>query len=220
MAMTLKNFADTARESLKRTQERMVKQANKHRGEPDFGIGDKVFIVKKSWSSTDRPSDKLDFPLTRLSYKIKAMREYSYELGLPENWRMSRLFYADRLRKDSNKPLPGQEYERLNPDIVDGEEEWEVENILSSRIYYGKLHYMVQWRGWDTDSEYCNAHNFINAPFKIREFHEQNPDCEGPPARLKNWERAFANDEILTSLKDDNKLANPLKGLIIPHSRK
>ncbi|RKF77839.1 hypothetical protein GcC1_060042 [Golovinomyces cichoracearum] len=172
MAITLKNYTDTARESLKRTQDRMVRQANKHRREPDFGTSDKAFIIKKAWSFTDRPSDKLDFPFTRLSFKIKAMRLYSYELELLENWKMSRLFHADRLRKDSNNPLPGQEYERPNPEIIDDDEEWEVENILSSRIHYGKLQYMVQWRGWDPNPEYYNADNFINAPLKIREFHE------------------------------------------------
>ena len=46
------------------SQERMRSHVNRHRREPDFDVGDRVFIVKKSWS-TDRPSDKLDFPLTR-----------------------------------------------------------------------------------------------------------------------------------------------------------
>ncbi|POS81953.1 hypothetical protein EPUL_006814, partial [Erysiphe pulchra] len=113
-----------------------------------------------------------------------------------------------------------QEYERPNPEIVNDEEEWEVENILSSRIHYGKLQYMVQWRSWDPDPEYYNADNFINAPFKIRDFHEQNPNCEGPPARLKNWEKAFAKAEFLKPNKDDNKPAHPLKGLVTSHPRK
>ncbi|RKF82373.1 hypothetical protein GcM1_172009 [Golovinomyces cichoracearum] len=192
MAVTLKNYTDTARESLKRTQDRMVKQANKHRREPDIGIGDKFFIIKRAWSSTDRPSDKLDFPLTRLSNKIKAMRGYSYEHESPENWKM----------KDSNNPLPDQEYGAPNPEIIDDEEEREVENILSSR------------------PEYYNADNFINAPLKIREFHEQNPNCEGPPVRLKIWEKVFTNDKFAKPHGDDNKPEKLFKGLIVPRRMK
>ena len=95
----------------------------------------------------DRPSSNLDFPLTRLSYKIKNMKGYSYEIEVPNNWKMSNIFRADRLRKDQNNPLPGQELERPKGELIDNHEEWEVENILSSRLHYGKLHYLVQWRG-------------------------------------------------------------------------
>ncbi|RKF75295.1 hypothetical protein GcC1_079029, partial [Golovinomyces cichoracearum] len=127
-------------------------------------------------------------------------RGYSYELELPENWKISRLFHADRLRKDSNNPLAGQEYERPNPEIIDDEEEWE-------------------WRGWDPDPEYYNADNFINAPLKIRGFHEQNPNCEGPPVRLKIWEKAFTNDKFAKLHRDDNKPENPFNGLIVTRRR-
>lgn len=125
MMVTFKNYLDIARESLKLTQDKISKQANKHGSEPDFGVGDKFFIIKKSWSTTDRPSDKLDFSLTKKSYKITQMKGYSYELEVPSSWRMSKIFHADRLRKDLDNPLPG-------PGIIDDEEEWEVDRILSS----------------------------------------------------------------------------------------
>lgn len=193
MAITLKQYHDAAREALKRTQHKMATQANKHRREPDFGVGDKVFI-KKSWSPTDRPSDKLDFPLTRISYRIKSMKGYSYELDVPDTWRMSKVFHADRLRKDPDNPLPGQICDKPGPEIINDEEEWEVDRILSSRLHYHKLQYMAQWRGWDPDPEYYDAEGLKNSPAKIREFHEQNPNCEGPLVRLSDWETAFSQE--------------------------
>ena len=61
----------------------MARQANRHRRQPDFGPGDYVFVIKKGWS-TDRPADKLDWPLTRTPLKIKAIRGHSYELEVPK----------------------------------------------------------------------------------------------------------------------------------------
>ncbi|KAK4205880.1 hypothetical protein QBC37DRAFT_301919, partial [Rhypophila decipiens] len=48
-----------ARKNLTVAQERQVQQANKTRREPNFDVGDRVFIVKKVYA-TDRPSVKLD----------------------------------------------------------------------------------------------------------------------------------------------------------------
>lgn len=98
-AKTLKEYTDAAREALKRTQHKMVTQENGHGRELDFGVGDKVFIIKKSWSPTDRPSDKLDFPLTRISFRIKSMKGCSYESDVPDTWQISKVFHADRLEK-------------------------------------------------------------------------------------------------------------------------
>lgn len=46
MVEKLKKYSDFAREALKKTQEKMVEQANKHRRGPDFEVGDKVFIIE------------------------------------------------------------------------------------------------------------------------------------------------------------------------------
>lgn len=120
----------------------MTKQSNKKRRIPDFGVNDSVFVVKKSWS-TDRPSDKLDFSLTRCHYKIKKMSGYSYRLEVPERWRATDVFCADRLRKYPNNPLPGQASENPDAEEIDSHEEWEVERIVTSRLRYGKLLYQV-----------------------------------------------------------------------------
>src|ERR1700694_265361 len=66
---TLQRYVEAGRAAIAQAQERMVEQANRKRRKPDFDVGDKVFVIKKAWSTT-RPSDKLDFPLTRIPYKI------------------------------------------------------------------------------------------------------------------------------------------------------
>lgn len=212
MAATFKQYVEVARKCLLQSQDRMVKQANKHRREPDFGVGDKVFIIKKIWS-TDRPSEKLNYPLTQQSFRILAMKGFSYELEVPPSWRATTVFHADRLRLDPDNPLPGQEYARPDAELIDEEEEWEVDQILSSRLHYGRLQYQVQWRGWDPDPEYYDAREFKNAPDAIAAFHEKNPDCEGPPLRLAVWAAAWVADKSDPDHEDDNKVADR-KGIV------
>jgi hypothetical protein len=107
-------------------------QANKHRREPDFGVGDWV-IIRKKVSSTDRPSDKLDYPMTRNRSKIEEMVGHSYRLEVPQGWRGTDMFHADRLRRHPNNPLTGQGSEQPAGDVIECQEEWEVERVLSSR---------------------------------------------------------------------------------------
>ena len=47
IADTIHGYVEEARANLTKAQERMAKQANKHRRVPDFDVGDKVYIWKK-----------------------------------------------------------------------------------------------------------------------------------------------------------------------------
>ncbi|KAG6331560.1 hypothetical protein ID866_7529 [Astraeus odoratus] len=77
-------------------------------------------------------------------------------------------------------PLPGQPVHRPGPVYVTEErgEEYEV-----SRMYKGKLQYLVHWKGYG--EEECTwelQSNLQNAPEALREFIKKNPEA---PQRLK-----------------------------------
>ncbi len=202
-AKRIDNAVAYARALMAKAQDRQAKQANKKRRIPDFGPKDKVYVIKKAWK-TDRPSDKLDFPLAG-PFEIVEMVGHSYRLKLPTSYKVWPVFHADRLRKDPENPLPGQINEEPDAIEVNGELEWEVEKILSSRVLHGKLYYMVQWEGWDPDNQWYPASNFKNAAIKLREFHEQYPDEAGPPVRLESWIRCAEEDKFDEDHKDDDK---------------
>lgn len=209
---TFKGYFDAARRGNERAQDRMATQVNKHRREPDFDVGDYVYIIKKFWS-TDRPSDKLDYPLTRCSYRIIARKGHSFEVEVPSTWRMRNVFPPDRLRKDPRTSLPGQDLTRPQGEEIDGELEWVVDHIVSSRLYYGKLQYRAQWEGWDPDPDFYDASSYKNACEKLRQFHELHPDSEGPPARLSAWKAAKLAGSVDAPHKNDN-VPVAKKGLI------
>ena len=141
IARRIQGYVDYARENLSKAHARQTEQANRHRRKPDFGVGDRVFIIKRT-SVTDRPSSKLDYPMTRGHYEIlEELGNDSFRLKVPESWQGRDVYHADRLRKYPNNPLPGQAAENPEGELVDGSMEYEVEKVLTSRTHYRRLQY-------------------------------------------------------------------------------
>ena len=191
-----------AKQNLEASQKQMATQANKTRREPDFTVGDSVYVTRKGWT-TGRPSIKLDHQLAG-PFRITGMKRNSYELDLPAHMKMDNLFHADRLRKDPNNPLPGQLQEPETLIIINGEPEWTVDQILASRNHRGTLQYQVSWSGADPDDTWYPAENFIGSPYKVQEYHQQYPEAAGPPTRLQQWIDAYLKGEELEPCAEDN----------------
>jgi len=69
------------------------------------------------------------------------------------------------------------------PELIDGEEEYIVEEVLSSRMFQRKLQYLVKWEGYGVeDNTWEYSENLNNAQEKVVEFHTRNP---GAPCRIR-----------------------------------
>ena len=53
---------------------------------------------------------------------------------LPEQWKIHPVFHVDLLTPYKETAFHGTNYTRPPPDLIDGEEEYEVEKILDSRV--------------------------------------------------------------------------------------
>ena len=84
-----------AKQNLEASQRQMVTQANKTRREPDFTVGDSVYVTRKGWA-TGRLSIKLDHQLAG-PFCITSMKGNNYELDLPANMKTGNVFHADHL---------------------------------------------------------------------------------------------------------------------------
>ncbi len=41
----------------------------------------------------------------------------------------------------------------MQPDLIDGEERWAVEQLLARRIHRGKEEFLVRWKGFDSSED-------------------------------------------------------------------
>ena len=186
-----------------KAQERYSKQANKHRREVNFDVKDKVQATTKHWR-TDRPNKKLSSQNAG-PFEILEKVNHSFKLDLPPSIKVYPVFYANKLRKHFDNPLRGQLDPEPEPLNVYGDDEYEVEEIISARLVYRLLRYKVKWQGLDDDPVEYSLEDLRHAPFALRTFYEKYPRRLGPPKNLQYQIRCVEDDVQPESRPDDNE---------------
>ena len=61
---------------------------------------------------------------------------------------------------------------------MDGEEEYEVERILDSRLFRNQLQYYVHWKGYGEGERTWEPHyNLTHAKQLVKQFHKERPEA-------------------------------------------
>ena len=174
--------AEQFKEARKRAQELMIKAQKswvKHKDTPKYKIGDLVWLEGRHLR-TNQPTAKLA-PRRHGPFKvIQVMSAVNYRLELPTQWSIHPVFHIDLLTPYRETRMHGVNYQRPPPDLVNGEEEYEVEKILDSRRYGRgrKLQYLVKWKGYpDSENQWVNKDD-VFADEAIREFKNSNSERE------------------------------------------
>ena len=181
IAGTMSRVLEYMRTGAETASKRMAEHTNKTRKDVIYRAGDLVFLSSRN-ITTARPSKKLDDKMLG-PFKVIGRKGHSYELQLPATMKIHNVFHPSLLRKAAEDPLLGQKTAPPQPIIVDGTDQYEVDDILDAKLIRGRLKYRVKWRGYeDRDLDWYNADDgeFDSAADVVAEFHKKNPWKPGP----------------------------------------
>ena len=85
----------------------------------------------------------------------------TYRVQLPASWRIHNVFHAALLRRYKENETYGEIFPEPPPELLEGEEVYEVENILNHRKRGQGYQYYVKWKGYPiSDASWEPEHAF------------------------------------------------------------
>ena len=181
---TVNEFTDRMKEALEEAKAALVQSKDdmaryydrKRTRAPEYVPGDMVYLEANDIRTT-RPSQKLSHKRLGPFPVVKKVGNGAYRLRLPPS--MSRLhpvFNVVKLTSAPSDPIPGRLSEPPPPlEIVDGEEEWIVEEILDSKVINRKLRYLVKWEGYGIEHNSWEPWDNVHAPELVVDFYRKHP---------------------------------------------
>jgi hypothetical protein len=100
---------------------------------------------------------KIGYPFRKFAPKREGPFEITEVLGpvtyclkLPTTWRIHPMFHATLLSRYQENEVHGPNYSRPPPDLIEGEEEFEVEAIAVHKKRGCGYLYLVKWKNYPT----------------------------------------------------------------------
>ena len=178
---------ERAKTHLRRAQQTQKEFADRRRQDVQYQVGDRVFLrIPKSDRSSRSIRNKYIGPLD----VVEVPSAVTVKLALPHGIHPSTydVFHVDRLKKyksaDPDRFPTRVQNQRPAPDIVDGVEMYEVEDILAERRAPwrgqgrrrrgGNLQYLVKWKGYSTaEATWEDASALREAPDVVARYKER-----------------------------------------------
>jgi len=119
---------------------------------PNRQSGDMVWLLPRNIKTT-RPSKKLDYKKIG-PFKILAKTGTSaYKLALPASMAIYNTFHVSLLEPFQANRFPSQIKEPPPPIQIEGGDEYELDEIIDSRLHYNKLQYRAKWKGYSPEHD-------------------------------------------------------------------
>ncbi|MBW0563432.1 hypothetical protein O181_103147 [Austropuccinia psidii MF-1] len=161
---------------------RFNRYADKGRASPPvFNPGDLVWLSSKNIKSS-RDAKKLSerwlgpFPI------LKKVSTHPHHLKLPSQWKFIHpVFHIFLLEPVKTSTIPNRHQEPPPPISIE-EEEWEVSQVLDSKLKRRKLCYLVERKGFSQDAERSTwepPKNLKNFPDLVKDFNSLYPNKPG-----------------------------------------
>ncbi|MBW0579703.1 hypothetical protein O181_119418 [Austropuccinia psidii MF-1] len=145
--------------------------------------GYKVWLASKN-IKTKRPTKKLSEIWLGLFEVIKKIGSHAYHLKLPQEWKSVKPgLHVSLLEPVKQSAIPNQHQFPPPPVSVEEKEEWEVAQVLDSKLKGAKLWYLVEWKGFSEDPERTSwepASSLNNSPDLVKGLHSLYLGKPGP----------------------------------------
>src|SRR3984957_2783178 len=147
---------------------------------PEFSLGDKVHL--------DGSDIQTFCPSKKLAYKFLGPYVIEHQVGPSAYWlrlprslnRLHPVFPVVKLLPAPKDPIPGrQSIPPPDPILVDGEEHYEVESILDSRMSQGQLQYSIQWKGYSYEHNSWENATDVHSSALVNEFYSTHMEPLG-----------------------------------------
>src|SRR6202041_3081349 len=150
---------------------------------PQFSPGEKVYL-DGSDIRTSRPSKKLAHKFLGPYVIEHRVGPSAYRLRLPRSLnRLHPVFPVVKLKPAPADPIPGRQSKPPpDPILVDGEEHYEVEAILDSRMSRGRLQFSIQWKDYSYEHNSWENATDVHSPALVNEFYSTHP---GAPQHIR-----------------------------------
>jgi len=155
-----------ALEAMKRAQE-LLGHTSPHK---PYQKGQKVWLEGTNLHTT-HPTVKLR-PKHYGPFKIiEILGPTTYCLELLAQWKIHNAFHGSLLLPYYETKEHGCNFPEPAPDLIEGQPEWEVEEILDSRRYRRKLQYLIRWKGYSDAHNSWEPKEAVNAPVLLTAFY-------------------------------------------------
>ena len=161
--------------AIKKVQKLMIDRRGQHF--KPYQVGDKVWLEATNLT-TMHPTSKL-LPKQYGPFTITdVISQVVYQLELPPQWKIHNVFHASLLSPYHETTTHGPNYHEPPPDVINGEKEWEVKEIMGSRHHgcWKKLQYLVRWEGYSAAHDSWEPAEGIHALDLIQNFEKRQKD--------------------------------------------
>ena len=117
---------------------------------------------------------------------MKPVGKVSFRLRLPETLPIHPVFHASLLKVYKRGEFPGRKQLDEPPPVeIEGEPEYEVEQVHDTRRHRGKVQYLIQWRGYQ-EKTWEPLEHLRHSSDLVEQFHKKYPEAMKPP-NLHQW---------------------------------
>src|ERR1700692_228723 len=147
-----------ARSDAQKALQKRIKPLNVPR---TFVSGDNGWIDGRNFRIKEPSNSRALTPRRYGPYEVKEqMSPVTYRLELPTSLKIHNVFHVDLLTPYYETQEHGENYAQPPPELIDGEEEYQVEEIIDERIFRRKKQYLIKWLGYPvSENSWIDARN-------------------------------------------------------------